>query len=225
MCEGRIGRTKSGKQCPNSCHLWCATPALLEVPEGEWLCTRCDKNAKRRSEKIEMRVKDGTNGIDGRNGKDGKNGKDGINGAKGNKGDQGQQGVPGRDALGNGGRELMSAMRMNSTMALSAFSTLEKISLAQVTSRPSFGGMNPPPTTTTIAASTVEDWDVCETVRVLNTKGYHSYAAHFEEEQYNGAILLEINEKDIEGMPEKSSLKQRSFFKYVTNLQEEHAVL
>ena len=57
----------------------------------------------------------------------------------------------------------------------------------------------------------VNGWDGPTTVGFLNSGGYYSYAAYFEQEDLNGMALANTTIADVDDMPEKADLK-KSFF-------------
>jgi hypothetical protein len=81
----------------------------------------------------------------------------------------------------------------------------------------------PPPYPDPVASSTarVIHWNVSQTVAFLEEEGYNSYADYFEVEQLNGMALLQVEQDDIEEMPEKHKLKKRAFAQLVNRLNEE----
>jgi len=57
----------------------------------------------------------------------------------------------------------------------------------------------------------MENWDVDKTVVFLQGKGLSTYATHFQEEEYNGGMMLLIDDEDIKAMPETNAIKRKSF--------------
>ena len=55
------------------------------------------------------------------------------------------------------------------------------------------------------SATPMSEWDVRETVAYLRANGFDSYADHFLEEGYNGLILENVEESDIQDMPSRIS--------------------
>ena len=65
------------------------------------------------------------------------------------------------------------------------------------------------------------DWDLRTTVNFLKRKGFVSYAAHCQEEEYTGAMLLEADKEDVDAMPEKNSLKKKAFLRLLMALKKQ----
>ena len=71
-----------------------------------------------------------------------------------------------------------------------------------------------------IVARHIRTWDVPTTAEHLAELGFNSYARHFREKQYNGAVLLEVTADDIAEMPESSNLLRRGFLRHILQLQK-----
>ena len=71
-----------------------------------------------------------------------------------------------------------------------------------------------------IVARHIRTWDVPTTAEHLAELGFNSYARHFREKQYNGAVLLEVTADDIAEMPESSNLLRRGLLRHILQLQK-----
>jgi anion-transporting ArsA/GET3 family ATPase len=66
----------------------------------------------------------------------------------------------------------------------------------------------------------VAKYDAAATAAFLEENGFASYAAHFKAEGYSGKELVAVEREDIDDMPEKSNLKRKSFFNFLTQLKQ-----
>jgi hypothetical protein len=70
------------------------------------------------------------------------------------------------------------------------------------------------------AADPPEKWDTPTLVKVLNEKGFQSYAKYFEEHKRTGIVLTGIDDTgDLKGLPEEDYMLQKAFVSFVKSFR------